>query len=91
MNRYSIQYQQQQSPKCQNQASNNRQEYHQQHSNNGHFSNKFNSPLSTPACGQLRLHCCDNDDDIHDNVEGEEVPTDPDMINKLILIGETAI
>ncbi|XP_075680754.1 uncharacterized protein LOC113799705 isoform X2 [Dermatophagoides pteronyssinus] len=91
LNRYSIQYQQQQSPKCQNQASNNRQEYHQQHSNNGHFSNKFNSPLSTPACGQLRLHCCDNDDDIHDNVEGEEVPTDPDMINKLILIGETAI
>ncbi|XP_075585017.1 uncharacterized protein LOC124495060 isoform X2 [Dermatophagoides farinae] len=88
LNRYSLQYQQ--SPQL-NQPPNNLQE--NQHENNnendGHL-NELNLPLS-PSGGQRRLHHQTHQVDKTYNVDEEEMPTDPDMINKLILIGETAI
>ncbi|OTF71522.1 hypothetical protein BLA29_005169 [Euroglyphus maynei] len=83
LNRYSIQYQQQ-SPQLNQSSMNNLQEY--QCVINGNFSNEFHSPSAgrQPQRQQQQSH-------FGGNVNEEETPTDPDMINKLILVGETAI
>lgn len=88
LNRYSLQYQQ--SPQL-NQPPNNLQEnqHEDNNENDGHL-NELNLPLS-PSGGQRRLHHQTHHVDKTYNVDEEEMPTDPDMINKLILIGETAI